>query len=163
MLKNAEKPTDDLTTCYMEFKLKGEMTSFLSLVPCTQEYLGPRELTQYFVKRSSIETFKRLGKNGVRVSLTLGRRLLGVFLTIYFPTVLLNLIGHCTNYFKAFFFEAVVTVNLTAMLVLTTMFINVSNNLPKTSYIKMMDVWLIFNLLLPFIEVLVHTYMDTLR
>ena len=26
-----------------------------------------------------------------------------------------------------------------------------------------MDVWLIFNLLLPFIEVLVHTYMDTLR
>ena len=49
------------------------------------------------------------------------------------------------------------------MLVLTTMFINVSNNLPKTSYVKMIDVWLIFNLLLPFIEVLVHTYMDTLR
>ena len=50
-----------------------------------------------------------------------------------------------------------------AMLVLTTMFINVSNNLPKTSYVKMVDVWLIFNLLLPFIEVLVHTFMDTLR
>ena len=49
------------------------------------------------------------------------------------------------------------------MLVLTTMFINVSNNLPKTSYVKMIDIWLIFNLLLPFIEVLVHTYMDTLR
>ena len=49
------------------------------------------------------------------------------------------------------------------MLVLTTMFINVSNNLPQTSYVKMVDVWLIFNLLLPFIEVLVHTYMDTLR
>ena len=49
------------------------------------------------------------------------------------------------------------------MLVLTTMFINVSNNLPKTSYVKMIDVWLIFNLLLPFIEVLVHTYMDALR
>ena len=49
------------------------------------------------------------------------------------------------------------------MLVLTTMFINVSNNLPKTSYVKMIDIWLIFNLLLPFIEVLVHTYMDSLR
>ena len=43
------------------------------------------------------------------------------------------------------------------------MFINVSNNLPKTSYIKMIDIWLIFNLILPFIEVLIHTYMDTLR
>ena len=38
------------------------------------------------------------------------------------------------------------------------MFINISNQLPKTSYIKMMDVWLIFNLILPFTEVLLHTY-----
>ena len=42
--------------------------------------------------------------------------------------------------------------------VLTTMFINVSNQLPKISYIKMMDIWLIFNLILPFTEVLLHTY-----
>ena len=64
---------------------------------------------------------------------------------------------HATNYFKAFFFEAVVTVNLTVMLVLTSMFVNVSNQLPKTSYVKMVDVWLIFNLILPFMEVLLHT------
>ena len=56
-----------------------------------------------------------------------------------------------------------ITVNLTSMLVLTTMFINVSNNLPKTSYMKMIDVWLLFNLLYPFLVVLLHTYMDTLR
>lgn len=56
-----------------------------------------------------------------------------------------------------------ITVNLTSMLVLTTMFINISNNLPKTSYMKMVDVWLLFNLLYPFIVVLIHTYMDTLR
>ena len=43
------------------------------------------------------------------------------------------------------------------------MFISVSQNLPKTSYIKMVDIWLIFNLLLPFLEVLLHTYIDTLR
>ena len=64
---------------------------------------------------------------------------------------------------KDFFFEAVVTVNLTTMLVLTTMFISVSNNLPTTAYVKMIDIWLIFNLLLPFILVLLHTYMDSLR
>ena len=49
------------------------------------------------------------------------------------------------------------------MLVLTTMFINVSNSLPKTSYMKMVDAWLLFNILYPFIVVLLHTYMDTLR
>ena len=56
-----------------------------------------------------------------------------------------------------------ITVNLTSMLVLTTIFIDVSNNLPKTSYIKMVDIWLLFNLLLPFMVVLIHTRMDTLR
>ena len=59
--------------------------------------------------------------------------------------------------------QAVITVNLTSMLVLTTMFINVSNSLPKTSYMKMVDAWLLFNLLYPFIVVLLHTYMDTIR
>ena len=54
-----------------------------------------------------------------------------------------------------------ITVNLTAMLVLTTIFIDVSNNLPKTSYMKMMDVWLLFNLIIPFLVVLIHTYMNT--
>ena len=49
------------------------------------------------------------------------------------------------------------------MLVLTTIFIDVSNNLPKTSYMKMIDVWLLFNLIIPFVVVLIHTYMDTLR
>ena len=49
------------------------------------------------------------------------------------------------------------------MLVLVTMFISVSNNLPKTSYMKMIDVWLLFNLLYPFIIVLIHTRMDSLR
>ena len=28
---------------------------------------------------------------------------------------------------------------------------------------KMIDVWLLFNLLYPFLVVLLHTYMDTLR
>ena len=40
------------------------------------------------------------------------------------------------------------------------MFISIAENLPKTAYLKMMDLWLIFNLLLPFIEILLHTYME---
>ena len=49
------------------------------------------------------------------------------------------------------------------MLVLTTMFINVSNNLPKTAYIKMIDIWLLFNLFKPFIDIIMQTYIETLK
>ena len=60
-------------------------------------------------------------------------------------------------------FESIVTVNVTILLVLTTLFISVSNSLPKTAYIKMIDTFLIFSLFMPFIEVLIHTALDMLR
>ena len=89
--------------------------------------------------------------------------MLGTILTTYIPTVLLIIISYFSNFFKPFFFEATVVVNLTVMLVLVTMFISTSSSLPKTSYIKMVDFWLIFNLTMPFAEVLLHTYMESLN
>ena len=38
-----------------------------------------------------------------------------------------------------------------------------SNSLPPTSYIKMVEFYLIFCLLVPCLEVLLHTYVDYLR
>ena len=38
----------------------------------------------------------------------LGRRLLSVILTVYLPTILLNIIGHITHYFKPFYFESAI-------------------------------------------------------
>ena len=32
-------------------------------------------------------------------------------------------------------------------------FIGVANSLPTTSYVKMIDIWLLFNLVVPFVEV----------
>ena len=80
-----------------------------------------------------------------------------------FPSILILAIVYSTNFFKPFFFEAVVTVNLTAFLVLTTLFISVSGKLPPTAYVKMVDIWLIFSQMCPFIEVLLHTFMDCMR
>ena len=74
-------------------------------------------------------------------------------MTVYLPTFLLIIISYITNFFKPFFFEAVVAVNLTCMLVLATMFVAVSESLPKTSYMKMVDGWLIAALSIPFVEV----------
>lgn len=53
--------------------------------------------------------------------------------------------------------------NLTVMLVLTTMFIGSSEALPKTAYIKMVDIWFIVSMIVPFLEVLLQTYIESLR
>ena len=153
----------DIQVCTVDLVIDGNTAKFVDLLPGNLTYSGGTDLAQYYIMSQQI--YKKLikGKQGVQVSITLGRRLLGTMLTVYVPTVLLNIIGHATNYFKEFFFEAVVTINLTCMLVLVTLFISVSDSLPKTSYIKMMDYWLIFNLTLPFIEVLLHTYIEALN
>ena len=91
------------------------------------------------------------------------RKIINELLTTYLPTVFILCIVYATNFFKPFFFEAVVTVNLTSQLVLTTLFISVSNSLPPTAYVKMIDVWLIFSQLIPFVSVLLHTFMDNMR
>ena len=92
-----------------------------------------------------------------------GRKIVNQVLTTYLPTLLLLIIVHSTNYFKDFFFEAVVTVNLTALLVLTTLYLSVAGGLPQTSSVKMVEVWLLATLFVPFVEVILHVYMDSLR
>ena len=144
--------------------INNESREQVSLLAHDLEYSGPLELTQYFIKKKVFSNqIDNKGAEILHVDIYLGRRLLSIILTIFAPTVILNIVGHSSNYFKEFFFEAVISLNVTVMLVLTTMFISISNNLPKTSYMKMVDVWLLFNLFYPFIVVLLHTYMDTLR
>ena len=118
---------------------------------------------------------------GIELKIVMNRRIINEVLTTYLPTVFILIIVYSTNFFKPFFFEAVVTVNLTSQLVLTTLFISVSKSLPPTAYVKMIDVWLIFSQLIPFAEVenlegltmtmtyflyhqvILHTFMDSLR
>ena len=70
---------------------------------------GEKELMKYTVIDWSIEETP----TGIDVTLVLGRKILNELLTTYLPTSLLVIIVHSTNYYKDFFFEAVVTVNLT--------------------------------------------------
>ena len=81
-------------------------------------------------------------------------------MTTYLPSVLLILITYSTTFFKSYFFEAALSVNLTTMLVMTTIFMTVMQMLPATAYIKMIDIFLIFGQLYPFSEVVLLTMME---
>ena len=84
-------------------------------------------------------------------------------MTTFFPSLLLMLITYATTFFKPFFFEAALSVNLTTMLVMTTIFISKMEGLPPTSDTKMIDYWLILCQLVPFAEVVLLTAMEYIR
>jgi len=170
----------DTQRCAATFIMKGNSGKFIQMVADELRYLGPIDLTQYYVEEYTIrETTIPPNVGAVTVELTFGRRILSTILTTYLPTLyallshtyialiprssLICLVSFATNYFKGYFFEAIVTVNLTSLLVLTTLFISVSNSLPETSDLKMMDVWLIVCLFIPFAEVLLQTFIEAQR
>ncbi len=148
----------DTQNCSVILVMKGNSGNFVRLVPSGVSYLGPTDLTMYFVKNVTMDDvlIHPGGVEAVAVKLIFGRRILTRILTTYLPTFLICLVSFSTNHFKSTYFEAIVTVNLTSLLVLTTLFISVSQSLPQTAYIKLMDVWLIFCLLVPFSEVLLQ-------
>ena len=99
----------------------------------------------------------------VHMAITLKRKIQKEMLTTYLPTVLLLVITYATTFFKPIYFEASLTVNLTIMLVMTTIFTSKIEELPPTSDTKMIDIWLIFCLIVPFAFTLVQTAIECYR
>ena len=102
-------------------------------------------------------------KEQVHMVISLKRKIQMELLTTYLPTLLLLIITYATTFFKAIYFEASLTVNLTIMLVMTTIFTSKIEELPPTSDTKMIDIWLIFCLLVPFSFTLVQTGIECYR
>ena len=53
--------------------------------------------------------------------IVLVRNLDGFIMTTALPSIIANIIGHATNYFRQDYFDVAIGVNLTILLVLTTM------------------------------------------
>ena len=99
----------DIQTCTMDMVFDGVLDNYADILVGSLEFSAEKELTQYFVKKYMMRKGKIQKKTAIFVSITLGRRLLGTFLTIFFPTIILNAIGFATNFFKEFFFEVMET------------------------------------------------------
>merc|ERR1719210_2781075 len=102
-------------------------------------------------------------RKGVTMEIKFKRKITSEIMTTYLPSILLMMITFATTFFKPFFFEAALSVNLTTMLVMTTIFISKMESLPPTSDIKMIDIWLILCQLVPFFQVVLLTALEYLR
>ena len=96
----------------------------------------------------------------VHMVLKLKRKVVTELLTTYLPTILLLLITFVTIFFDKDLFGDAIAVNLTIMLVMTTIFTSKIEELPPTSDMKMIDIWLIFCLIVPFAEVILRTSIE---
>ena len=109
-------------------------------------YSGAEEMLQFNVINWRMEKAER----GLNVVLSLKRRYHHHLFTTFIPTFGLMIMCQSTLYLRADHFKTKSGVTLTTMLVMYTLYQSVSVTLPPTAFIKMIDIWLIFGLVMPF-------------
>ena len=67
-----------------------------------------------------------------------------------------------TVYFAKEHFKTAVPLAITSLLVMYTLQGSITSKLPKTSYIKFIDIWLLYGLLIPFIILMLLVLMEHL-
>ena len=132
------------------------------LLPFEKKLLQSKDMTQFSITDFALVNATK-PKTGIKMVIRMKRKIMSEMMTTYFPSLLLMMITYATTFFKPFFFEAALSVNLTTMLVMTTIFISKMEGLPPTSATKMIDYWLILCQLVPFAQVVLLTAMEYLR
>ena len=117
------------------------------------------DLTMFTVKDVSLS---KIGQH-LEMKIELKRKISKELLTTFLPTILLLLIAFTSTFFDKSLFGDALAVNLTIMLVMTTIFTSKIEELPPTSDMKMIDIWLIFCLVVPFLEVILRTAIECMN
>ena len=148
-----------LQVCHIDMAVDPSIDATVQLIPGQLSMNQSIDMDIFFITNWKLD-FKTQGHGRLRMSITMRRKVISELMTTYLPTLLLTAITFATTSFKPFFFEAALSVNLTNMLVMTTIFISKMESLPPTSDIKMIDIWLVLCQMVPFAEVVLLTSME---
>ena len=120
------------------------------------------ETLQYKVHQRLEYDITTSPKTVLGVKIILCRKLSYHVVNIYIPTLTLTIIAGFTLFIDFIHFQALIMIALTSMLVTYTLYQSISGYLPNTSYMKMIDIWLIGGLILPFFVIVILVIMDSL-
>ncbi|XP_068203016.1 uncharacterized protein [Palaemon carinicauda] len=152
----------DVQSCQIIIKMDSADLNVINMENASVVYNGLKKLPKYEVQSIGINITSKDGFGVLEVTFKLERRYSLLVLVVFLPTFLLSGIGYGTLFIKLNDFGTRSNVALTTLLVLYTMFDQVSSNLPDTAYIKMVDLWFFFCIFLIFSITLVHIAVEYL-
>ena len=124
------------------------MEKYIRLVQGDVNYTGESTLVQFQIQkpRMVLKT-----DHFLVVEISFKRMFQYHLLSTFLPTLSLLVVSLITMYIDESHFEATIMVSLTSMLVMYTLFQSHTDSLPQTAYIKMIDVWFLHGLVVPFL------------
>ncbi|TRY67315.1 hypothetical protein TCAL_11764 [Tigriopus californicus] len=139
---------DILRVCNLEFVIQGlpEQYVKLELDHKGVEFVGTRSLVEYDIQMEDIELKTIENKSAVAVRVIFRRRMEFHVTNTFLQTFILIGIGYMSLHFDVDNFSDRIMVTLTTMLVIATITASIQESLPKTSYYKLIDWWLLFSM-----------------
>ena len=155
----------DTQTCGIKLRLFDSLSDDVILQAGSVDFSGDQHLLQFTIVGWNIA---RSSDGMISTTLYFQRDFMNHFATTFLPSLGILMIAQCTIYFKAEHFKTSIPVALTALLgklcysnsvifikilllVLFTLYSRVARSLPTTSYIKMIEIWLLFHIVVLFL------------
>ncbi|XP_071530567.1 uncharacterized protein [Panulirus ornatus] len=119
-------------------------------------YSGVMDLALYTIRDVSIGS--NSGANQVIMEFKLHRRPGVIMLSTFLPSSLLLLVSWSTLFIKLDALNVRAIMSLTTLLVLYTLFSNLSSSLPATAEIKLIDIWFFFIISILFVNIMMNVF-----
>ena len=146
----------DVQVCNVPFALNTPRPSYVHLHPLGA-FIRDTTYLNLNVSHISLYTVNVSNTPEMRLRIEITRDLRPILLSTFVPTMILSVINQYTNFLtESGLFEAILSVNATILMTLTSLFISTLNALPMTTYVKMIEIWLFACFLFPFIVITIH-------
>nr|XP_053627980.1 uncharacterized protein LOC128685465 [Cherax quadricarinatus] len=155
----------DRQRCYIEYRIQDVSKDFVIFEKegAGMLVLGERQLLEYTLISETITNYTIQGVSYVKVEFVF-RNQYGYYISnTFLPSIMLVIICWLALYFDLTDFQDRIMVSLTSLLVLATFFTQTSNSIPKTTYLKLIDVWFVALISEDFIIIVSLVYIEVLR
>jgi hypothetical protein len=141
---------------FLKISVPLDLLQYLELIPAHLKVEKNIALMQFLLTNSSFTSIDN--STTVKVYLIFQRRIVYHLINTYIPTITLLAIVEITLLFSNSKQDMAVTLSLTVLLVMYTFYQSISQTIPKTAYIKLIDFWLSFCLFVPFVIFVVESF-----
>ena len=131
------------------------MEQYIELIPVDLSLEIDLSLVQFDVISAEFNSFHNGSQ--VQVDFKFQRKIMYHLANTFLPTISLLFIVEITLFFDNSKLDMAVNLSLTIMLVMYTFYQSLSQTIPKTAYMKLIDYWLIFCLLVPFLIFIIES------
>ena len=143
----------DTQTCTIDLEIPDFFAGYIDIFPTYTGNNGSDKLDQFWITNIEMKSFKN--HSIIKCFIDLRRIPWFHITTTYAPTSCILIMALVTLFIDMSHFEATIMVALTAMLVMYTLFQSIATTMPQTAYLKLLDYWMFYGLVMPFVVFIV--------